>query len=181
MSRKRVQKREYAWQMDFFGGMDPSIVANRVYDLEAKLGRYPTEDDLIKDAEIASSPFSELLTVHEDEAKHYWKRRRIKNIFSNLRIARNGKPTETRAFYYVQPGTKAEGKKFIPAALALRSHPMHNQIVEVAYRYYRRGLIRFGKDRRMKKFHPLIHELQDKLELELKKLVTAQVKEGIGG
>jgi hypothetical protein len=168
-AKKARKTRQFVWaNPTFYTKVDPENVADRIYVLIETLGRFPMKSDIVRDAREPDSPLYKLVEHNPNKAKDLYNAYQINKIFSDLRIARRGKATRTRAFYFVWNDKKKGVKKvFMPAAMALRQQPTHDQIVEAAYRRYMSFFKAFKGERRFKQIRPAMTEIKRFLEHEL--------------
>ena len=175
-TKKRVSRaKKFAWaNPTFYKNVDPENVADRMYVLIETLGRFPMKSDLLKDARDPDSPLYKLIEHNKEKARDLYNAHQLSKLFSDLRVARRGKPTRTHAFYFVWNDKKKGVRKvFMPAAMALRQQPTHDQIMEAAYRRYMSFFNGFKGVRRLRDIKPAM--------TEIKRFLEHQLMEAIGG
>lgn len=148
----------YAWANASLFKADANEVAEKISELIDKNGGHCTKDDILAEAQKAASPLNVLFEWNDRKAANIQRRTQATRLMGNLRRARNGKPSHTRAYVYVQLDDERGRKGYVTIDTAVRSQSFRHQLLKQAWRELASWRQRYAGYKELSEVIGLIHD-----------------------
>lgn len=130
-----------------------------------------TPEEIVAAARDKQSPLHGLFTWPENEAADKWRRKEAKNVTNTLHLAKEGKPSKTRAFVYIHH-PEHDGKKVLLSTRSAMARPeMREQVIEQAVKALKRSLTfwasAYGGNAELRSLAKDVKALQRRVEREM--------------
>lgn len=159
---------KYASSLVGFGQGADDAIGERLDELIEKTGEHLDDDTLLAEGRKERSPLNVLLTKDNNKAIDKCHLHELKRFVKQLRVAKNGKPTKTRAFVYVNHPDH-DGKRVLLNIQSVKARPeLRAQLLERAVSSLQRWLAYYGPQiGRRKSLARDVAKLRAKVEREL--------------
>lgn len=165
------RNQKYAFRMTMHRALDAQAVGEFLDALIDERKEHVTSEEIVAAARKRDCPLHEGFTWDENDAADKWRRGEAKTLVKNLMIARNDKPTRTRAFVYVHHPEHAGKKVLLTTRSAMARPELREQIVEEAVKSLQRSLsywaAAYGSHPSMRRLAKNVDVLRKRAEREL--------------